>query len=84
MKIFICNKLYPYFVIYSKEINKILNNNQFVTKDWSNADYLITCISQEQNYPIYGNMEYARPRIQIDYINAFIKGFRCVLRKKRL
>ena len=76
MKIFICNKLYPYFVIYSKEINKILNNNQFVTKDWSNADYLITCISQEQNYPIYGNMEYARPRIQIDYINAFIKGFR--------
>jgi len=77
MKIFICNKLYPYFVIYSKEINKILNNNQFVTKDWSNADYLITCISQEQNYPIYGNMEYARPRIQINNINAFIKkGFR--------
>jgi hypothetical protein len=73
MKIFICNKLYPYFVIYSKEINKILNNNQFVTKDWSNADYLITCISQEQNYPIYGNMKYARPRIQINNINAFIK-----------
>jgi hypothetical protein len=73
MKIFICNKLYPYFVIYSKEINKILNNNQFVTKDWSNADYLITCISQEQNYPIYGNMVYARPRIQINNINAFIK-----------
>jgi hypothetical protein len=73
MKIFICNKLHPFFVIYSKEINIILNNSQFVTNEWSSADYLITCISQEQNYPIYGNMDYAKAKIYISDINAFIK-----------
>jgi hypothetical protein len=72
MKIFICNRLHPYFVIYSKEINKILNNNQFVTNEWSNADYIITCISQELNYPIFGNMDYSRPKIEIKNIYAFI------------
>jgi hypothetical protein len=73
MKIFICNKLQPYFVIYSKEINKILNSNQFVTNEWTNADYLITCLSDELNYPIYGNMSYAESEIKIHDISTFIK-----------
>jgi hypothetical protein len=74
MKIFICNKLRRFFVIYSKEINAILNTNQFITNEWSKADYLITCISDEQNYPIYGNMKYAESEVKINNINEFIRN----------
>lgn len=74
MKIFICNKLKPYFVIYSKEVNNVLNNSKFVINDWKNADYIITCLSDEQNYPKYGDMKYAESKLKINDITLFIKN----------
>lgn len=72
MKIFVCNRLQDCFVIYAKEINQLLNNTPFNTDNPVDADYLITCLSDERNYPIFGNMEYANPKIEIKSINAFI------------
>lgn len=72
MKIFVCNRLQGFFVIYAKEINQLLNNTIFNTDKPVDADYLITCLSDERNYPIFGNMEYANSKIEIKNINAFL------------
>jgi hypothetical protein len=75
MKIFVCNKLYDFFTIYSKEIMYICNNSNFTTDQFKQANYLITCLSDELNYPIYGNMDYANSKNKIKDINMFIKKF---------
>lgn len=72
MKIFACNRLKDFFVIYAKEINECFNNTIFNTDNPLDADYLITCLSDERNYPIFGNMEYANSKIEIKNINAFL------------
>ena len=75
MKIYVCNKLWNCFVIYSKEINLIFNTtlSSYNTRNVNDANYIITCISDETNYPIYGNPRYAIPRMKIKDINVFIE-----------
>jgi hypothetical protein len=75
MKIFVCNKLKDFYCIYSKEINLIFNDTRFNTTDFKEAHYLITCLSDERNYPIYGNMPYAEPKTNITNISAFLNKY---------
>jgi hypothetical protein len=74
MKIFVINKLQDFYCVYSKEINEIFNNSSFVTKNVKEANYLITCLSNETNYPIYGNPNYAKSKYQIINLNYFLKN----------
>ena len=75
MKIFVCNRFQDFFVMYSKEINNIFNNTTFNTDNFKEADYLITCLSEEKNYPIFGNMDYANSKIEIKNINVFLNKY---------
>lgn len=75
MKIFICNKMSNFFCIYSKEINEYFNKSEYVTHNIQDANYLITCLSDERNYPIFGNMKFANPKNKINNLNLFLTKY---------
>lgn len=67
MTFFICDNFTEYYTIYSNEIsmyllNSIYNKNVPI----EDADFVITCLSDERNYPIYGNMSVSKPKIEIN------------------
>lgn len=67
MTFFICDKLTEYYTIYSNEINMYLLNSKYNKNvPIGDADFIITCLSDERNYPIYGNMSVSRPKIEIN------------------
>lgn len=77
MSIYICD-LENYHCVYAKEIYKIFNKNvlsdEFVIhkNGPSNANYIITCLSDELNYPNYGDMDSARGENYIENIVQFV------------
>ena len=71
MKIHTCN-FSDYFCIYSKEIYDIFSIYPLNTGS-KEADYIITCLSNELNYPKYGNMNYARGQKAIGNTLSFMQ-----------
>jgi hypothetical protein len=55
--------------MYAQEILPIFNQCQYTCKNKSEADYFITCLSDELNYPVYGNMDYARSKNWMDNVS---------------
>ena len=81
MKFHTCNFV-DYFCIYSKEIYDIFSNHLLNTENYYEADYIITCLSNELNYPKYGNMNYARGNKSIKNILIFMQEIFGVSNKK--
>jgi hypothetical protein len=75
MKLFVTNKLKVFFCTYSKEIQEIFNNSIFITNNFQESNYFITCLSNETNYPKYGNQEYAKSKKKIKNLNKFIDQY---------
>lgn len=73
MKIYTCN-FSNHLVFYAKEIYNIFNNSKFNTTNYDEANYILTCLSDELNYPIYGNMQFALPNNYMYDVVSFIKN----------
>jgi hypothetical protein len=73
MKIYTCN-FSNNLVFYAKEMYNIFNNSEFNTSNYDEANYILTCLSDELNYPIYGNMGFALPNDYIYDVVSFIKN----------
>ena len=73
-KLFISD-LKDFFCIYAKEIHEIFQKSTYRTTKINEADYIITCLSDELNYPKYGNMPYARSNLDIKNIKGFVDCF---------
>lgn len=71
MKIY-TNNFKSYYCIYAAEIYNIFKNSHMNVDEQSEANYIITCLSDELNYPNYGNMDSVRGEKGIENIIKFV------------
>ena len=51
-----------YLTVYSKEIFDVLKFHPKRTLEPHNADFFITCFSNESNYPVFGRQDLGAPK----------------------